>query len=81
MLTIVKSRNRLVATAVATIGLLAASQAFAADTFPPSVIALNQKPKSNNVSITYANLPQKGTLAIYQSDAQGRMGTQDARAG
>jgi hypothetical protein len=25
------------------------------------------------VSITYANLPQKGTLAIFSSDAQGKM--------
>ena len=75
MLNISTSRNHLVAAAVATIGLLTASSAFAADAFPPSVIALNQKPKANNVSITYANLPQKGTLAIYASDAQGRMGT------
>jgi hypothetical protein len=50
-----------------------ATAAFAADTFPPSVIALNQKPKGGDVSITYANLPAKGTLAIFSSDAQGRM--------
>jgi hypothetical protein len=51
-----------------------ATAALAADIYPPSVIALNQKPKASDVSITYANLPEKGTLAIFESDAQGRMG-------
>jgi hypothetical protein len=74
MLNIPTSRTRLVAATVATIGLLTASSAFAADIFPPSVIALNQKPKSNQVSITYANLPQKGTLAIHGSDPSGSRG-------
>jgi hypothetical protein len=51
-----------------------ATAAFAADNYPPSIIALSQKPKAGDVSITYANLPKKGTLAIFASDAEGRMG-------
>ena len=33
-----------------------------------SVIAMNQKPKSDSVSITYAFAPKEGTLAIYAKD-------------
>jgi hypothetical protein len=51
-----------------------ATAALAADKYPPSVIAMNQKPKGDNVSITFANLPAKGTLAIYKSDSEGRIG-------
>ena len=54
--------------------LAATSNQRSADTYPPSVIALSQKPKAGEVSITYANLPQKGTLAIFGSDAQGKIG-------
>jgi len=51
-----------------------ATAALAADIYPPSVIALNQKPKGGDVSITYANVPKKGTLAVFESDSQGRLG-------
>jgi hypothetical protein len=44
------------------------------DSFPASVIALNQKLDGGDVSITYANMPQKGTLALFASDAQGKIG-------
>ncbi len=68
------SRNALTAGAIALATLLGAGTAMAAAAFPPSVIALNQKEKAKGVSITYARFPQKGTLAIYGSDANGRMG-------
>jgi hypothetical protein len=45
----------------------------AATGFGPSVIALDQKPKSDSVSITYAFLPSAGELAIYASDASGKL--------
>jgi hypothetical protein len=48
--------------------------ALAAVGTPPSVIALNQKTKGNDVSITYAFLPKQGELAIYSSDSSGRIG-------
>lgn len=48
--------------------------AAAADKFPPSVIALNQKMKDGGVSITYANFPEKGTLAILEREAGHRHG-------
>lgn len=66
---------------VATLAVPLASGAFAAsygehaDKFPPSIIAMNQKPKSGDVTITYANVPEKSTLAIFASDANGKMGT------
>jgi hypothetical protein len=53
---------------------LLATAAMAADMFPPSVIALSQKEKANGVSITYANFPKSGTLAIFEGDANGRVG-------
>lgn len=46
----------------------------AADNFPPSIIAMNQKPKGGDVSITYANLPEKGALVIFEGDGRGQMG-------
>jgi hypothetical protein len=67
------TRNVLTASAIALATLLGAGTAMAATGFPPSVIALNQKEKAKGVSITYARFPQKGTLAIYGSDANGRM--------
>lgn len=33
-----------------------------------SVIAMNQKPKGDTVSVTYAYLPKDGSLAIFNSD-------------
>lgn len=39
----------------------------------PSVIAMNQKIKSGEVSITYANLPKAGFLALHPSLDNGRM--------
>lgn len=68
------SRNRLALGAIAIMGLLGAGTALAAEAFPPSVLALNQKPKGNDVSITYAYFPQKGKLAVYRSDARGGRG-------
>jgi orotate phosphoribosyltransferase-like protein len=58
---------------VAVVGAPLATAALAADIYPPSVIVFSQKPKAGDVSITYANLPQKGTLAIFESDAKGRL--------
>lgn len=58
----------------ATVALAAGPYAGTADNFPPSVIAMSQKPKGGDVSITYANLPEKGTLAIFEGDGKGRMG-------
>jgi len=64
----------LTAGAIALGALLAAGSALAAAAYPPSVLALNQKEKKNGVSITYAYFPRKGSLAIYESDARGRVG-------
>jgi len=58
---------------VAAIAPPLATAALAADIYPPSVIVFNQKPKAGDVSITYANLPEKGTLALFESDAKGRL--------
>ena len=52
-----------------TVGALAANRAATA----PSVIALNQKIKNDDVSITYAYLPKDGTLAIFESNGSGKM--------
>jgi hypothetical protein len=68
------SRNTLTASAIACVTLLLGGTAMAAVGTPPSVLALNQKEKAQRVSITYAYLPKKGTLAIYGSNARGRMG-------
>lgn len=38
------------------------------DTILPSVTVLNQKPKNDAVSITYAYLPQQGRLVIFSGD-------------
>ncbi len=67
------SQTALAASAMALVAVLAAGTALAAAAFPPSVLALSQKEKANGVSITYAYFPHKGTLAIYGSDARGRM--------
>jgi hypothetical protein len=61
------------ATPLSTAVLAATPYQRSADIYPPSVIAFSQKPEAGEVSITYANLPQKGTLAIFSSDAQGKM--------
>lgn len=39
----------------------------------PSVIAMNQKIKGGEVSITYANLPKAGFLALHPSLDNGKM--------
>ena len=46
--------------------------AAAATTSLPSVIAMNQKPKGGEVSITYANLPKDGYLVIHPSLKNGK---------
>lgn len=51
---------------------LSAPPALADQGTPPSVIAMNQKVSSNAVSITYANLPAKGSIAIFEIDPHGR---------
>jgi hypothetical protein len=51
-----------------------ATAALAADIYPPSVIALSQKPKAGEVSIAFANFPKKGKLAIFNSNREGQMG-------
>lgn len=51
---------------------LSATPMFAAPGTAPSVIAMNQKLASNAVSITYAYLPAKGSLAIFAIDSHGR---------
>lgn len=58
----------LVATLLASGAALAAAGSTAA-----SVIAMSQKPKNNEVSITYAYLPQDGTLAVFPVAASGKM--------
>ncbi len=73
MLTSPTAHTGLTAGAIALAALLGTGVAMARSAFPPSVLALNQKEKANDVSITYAYFPQKGTLAIYASDARGRM--------
>ena len=50
--------------------------ALAAIGTPRVVIAMNQKLKGDGVSITYAFLPKDGTLAIFPTDARGRMSTE-----
>ena len=56
--------------------LLASGAALAAaSTTPASIIAMSQKPKSDAVSITYAYLPQDGTLAVFPVGSSGKMGT------
>lgn len=40
----------------------------------PSVIALNQKLRNDQVTVTYAYLPADGFLAIYGSDKNGHLG-------
>ena len=55
--------------------LLASGAALAAaSATPASIIAMSQKPKSNAVSITYAYLPQDGTLAVFPVASSGKMG-------
>lgn len=55
--------------------LLASGAALAAaSTTPASIIAMSQKPKSDVVSITYAYLPQDGTLAVFPIGSSGKMG-------
>ena len=61
--------------------LLAGGAAFAgagttmsSDTPHASVIAFNQKAKGDAVTITYAFLPQDGTLDIYALDSSGKIG-------
>lgn len=51
---------------------LSAPLAFAAPGTAPSVIAMNQKIASDAVSITYAYLPVKGSLAIFEIDPHGQ---------
>jgi hypothetical protein len=68
------SRNRLAVGAILAMALLGAGTTIAAEAFPPSILVLSQKPAGNTVSITYAYLPQNGTLRIYASDARGGMG-------
>ncbi|SFV39160.1 hypothetical protein SAMN04488557_4187 [Hyphomicrobium facile] len=66
------SRVSATAAAVMAAGMLITSGAFAADPgTPASVIAMNQKPKGESVSITYAFAPTDGTLAIFAVDPQG----------
>ena len=61
------------ATAISAVSLLAlTAAAYAAGA--PSVIAMNQKPASGQVSITYANLPKDGFLVIHSSLANGGVG-------
>lgn len=59
---------------LATTASVAGPYGSTANNFPPSIIAMNQRPKGGDVSITYANLPQKGTLVLFEGDGRGRMG-------
>jgi hypothetical protein len=53
--------------------VLAGGAAFAATAgTPPSITAMSQKLKGDSVSITYAFMPQKGTLDIYAVNASGK---------
>lgn len=63
------SRVSATAAAVMAVGMVMATSAFAADPgTPASVLAMNQKPKGESVSITYAYAPADGTLAIFETD-------------
>ena len=65
------SRVSATAAAVMAAGMLISSGAFAADSgTPASVLAMNQKPKGESVSITYAFAPEDGTLAIFAVDPE-----------
>jgi hypothetical protein len=69
------SRVSATAAAVMAAGMLITSGAFAADPgTPASVLAMNQKPKDESVSITYAFAPADGTLAIFAIDPAGHAG-------
>lgn len=59
---------------LASAAMAAGGYGSSADNFPPSIIAMNQKPKGGDVSITYANLPEKGTLVLFEGDRNGQMG-------
>lgn len=70
--------------AVIGVGLAAVDTASAAgpnDTYGntepilPSVTVLNQKPKNDAVSITYAYLPQQGRLVIFSGDPSQKRGS------
>jgi hypothetical protein len=52
--------------------LLASGAALAAVGTPPSVIAMSQKLKGDAVSITYAYMPQNGTLDIFAVGSSGK---------
>jgi len=55
--------------------LLASGAALAAaSTTSASIIAMSQKPKSDAVSITYAYLPQDGSLAVFPVGPSGKIG-------
>ncbi|MBY0559433.1 hypothetical protein [Hyphomicrobium sp.] len=71
------SRVSATAAAVMAAGMVMATSAFAADPgTPASVIAMNQKPKGESVSITYAFAPADGTLAIFSVDPAGHASAQ-----
>jgi hypothetical protein len=59
----------------AAVAILATAANASTDSFLPSVVALDQKLKSDEVSITYAYMPQKGKLVILSTDPEGKAKT------
>lgn len=55
--------------------MLATGADAATDSFLPSVVALDQKLKNDEVSVTYAYMPQKGRLVILSTDPEGKAKT------
>ncbi|MBS0237335.1 MAG: hypothetical protein JSR89_02795 [Proteobacteria bacterium] len=67
------SRVLIVAASAVAASFAVACNAFAAELgTPASVLAMNQKPKGDSVSITYVFVPKDGILAVYSGDPANR---------
>jgi hypothetical protein len=66
--------------------MMAAAATAHAATIDPSVIVFDQALADKSVDVSYAYLPEKGYLAVYPSDAEGKpvrqaLGTTELKAG
>jgi len=68
--------KRVLAAAAALLAGLAVPGLVLANAYP-SVLVRNQKVKADTISITYANLPKAGTLAIFEAGAKGGPGRKE----
>jgi hypothetical protein len=71
---------------VASTHAIAATGGMISNEILPSVIALNQKPKDDTVSITYAYTPKDGRLVLFSGDPDAKgsakeVGSVDLKAG